>query len=149
MTTPPPATTPPTATSPLDGLGDLLGQLFDIHGAGPKLGIKVQSNLRSIAKSGRLRLAVRADEPAAVRLSSLVRVGPSMDRVATSRKLVKVPSTVLGASGSGTQNVSIQITRAARRALGGARTAKISVLAEATDAFGNQSSQRMKLRIKR
>ncbi len=123
----------------------------------PRPTVRVLSNLRSIGRTGRMRMEVRTNEPGIVALAGTVRPGPAVRRarrgarssVAHSRRVIKVPSVVLGYRRAGGLTVTVKLSRSAQRALGRSRNARLSAGTIAADLFRNQASDRSRLTIKR
>ena len=127
-----------------------------VDAAAPRPSVRVLSKLRSIGRTGRMRLQVVTDEPGIVALTGNVRPGQAVgtrkargSAVQHSRKLIKVPSMVLGYRRAGKLVVTVKLSRAAQRTLGRSRNARISVGTVAADLFRNQDADRSKLTIKR
>ena len=127
-----------------------------VDAAAPRPTVRVLSKLRSIGRTGRMRLQVVTDEPGIVALTGNVRPGQAVrtrqargSAVQHSRKLIKVPSMVLGYRRAGKLVVTVKLSRAAQRTLGRSRNARISVGTVAADLFRNQDADRSKLTIKR
>jgi hypothetical protein len=128
-----------------------------VDASAPRPKVKVLSRLRSIGRTGKMRLEVSTNEPGIVALGGNVRPGRAVkakkrkarSSAKHSRKLVKVPSVVLGYRRAGKLTLTVKLSRAAQRTLGRSRDARISVGTLAADVFRNQDSDHTKLKIKR
>lgn len=122
-----------------------------LDASAPRPTVRVLSRLKAIGRNGRMRMQIRTDEPGIVAVAVNVRPGAAVKGRAAmhSRKLVKVPSIVLGYRRAGKLVVTVKLSRAAQRALGSSRNARASVGTVAADVFRNQDSGRVKLRLKR
>lgn len=92
--------------------------------------IAVFSSLRSISKSGRLRLRVRTAVRGTIRISASLRLGRRLrsGRSAHARKLVRLARRTLKRRESGTLRVTMRInSRAARKSLARHRDARLSI----------------------
>jgi len=91
--------------------------------------IRVLSSLRSIGKSGRLRLRIRTAAAGVVVVATRIRPGRrvSSSRARHSRRLIKPKPRSLGRLPAGSRTVSIKLSRNARRMLGRSRSARLSV----------------------
>jgi len=126
-----------------------------LDASAPRPTVKVLSKLRQIGKTGKMKLQITTNEPGVVAMSGKVRPGAAVKaRKGTkaakhSRKLIKVPQIVLGYRRAGKLIVTVRLSRAAQRALGTSKTAKMSVGTIAVDLFRNQDSDNAKVKIKR
>ncbi len=145
----------PAAGGPIVLAGGSIGPGGAILDASaPRPTVTVVSKLRQIAKTGKLRLKIRSNEPGIVALAANVRPGTAVRKKGAaprkhSRKLVKIPQIVLGYRRAGTLAVTVRLSRSAQRTLGRSRNARMSVATIAVDLFRNQDSDRDKLKIKR
>jgi len=103
----------------------------------------VSSNLSALRRSGRLRLRVSVGEAARVRLR-IDRVNPhgSKGRSAPSR------ARVLTFTRAERRRVTMRLPAKLRRALRGARSARLTLSASATDAAGQRTARRLRLRLR-
>ena len=100
----------------------------------PELRLAVgRTTLGRLARSGRLRVSVSLDESARVAFSANAKIGSRVVAIIRPRTI---------AFERGSARVSFRLTRAARRALGRARRAAVTVLGRAVDASGNTSLAR-------
>jgi hypothetical protein len=121
-----------------------------VDASAPRPSVKVISRLTGIARDGKMRLEVRTDEPGIVALAGKVRPGtPVKKAVKQSRKLIKVPNVVLAYRKAGKLIVTVKLSRAAQRALGASKNARMSVGTVASDIFRNQDSDSVTLNIRR
>lgn len=129
-----------------------------VDASAPRPAVRVLSRLRSIGRTGRMRIEVRTNEPGIVALAGAVRPGRAArsarrglrsSTVAHSRRVIKVPSIVLGYRRAGRLTVTVKLSRSAQRTLGRSRNARLSAGTVAADLFRNQSSDRAKLTIRR
>lgn len=127
----------------------------------PGVTFKVLSRLRNVKRSGKLKLQVATDEPGIVALTSTVRPGRKAkarrkakksaraSAVKHSRKVIHIPAATLGFRKAGALTVTVQLSKTARRNLGNARNARISVGLLAADAARNQTRSRIRKTITR
>ena len=130
-----------------------------LDASAPRATVKILSKLTSIGKNGKMKMEVKTDEPGVVAVGGNLRPGAlrkvkdvaknKANKAKHSTKLIKVPSIVLGYRQAGKLNVSVQLSRAAQRALATSKDAKMSVGTVAVDVFRNQGSENTKLKIKR
>ena len=126
-----------------------------LDASAPRSTVTVLSKLKQIGQSGKMKLEIRTNEPGVVAVSGKVRPGAAVKAkkgtkaVKHSRKLIKVPSIVLGYRKAGKLVVTVKLSRAAQRALGKSKDAKMSVGTVASDVFKNQDSDNIKLKLKR
>lgn len=149
----------PNAGAPIVVAGGKLGNGGAILDASaPRTTIRMLSKLRTIGQNGKMRMQVQTDEPGVIALAGKLRPGAVLKlkgakgRAAMakhSRKLIKVPRIVLGYRKAGKLTVSVQLSRAAQRALGTSKNAKLSLGTVAVDVFRNQGSESTRLNIKR
>lgn len=144
-------------------VGGLTGTIIGGHAVGPngvidasapRPTIKVLSKLTSIGKTGKLKIQVKTNEAGIVALAGNVRPGLAVKKKgkkagAHSRKLIKVPSVILGYRGPGTLTLTVKLSRAAQRVLGSSRGAVASVGTVASDVNRNQASDTVRIKIKR
>jgi plastocyanin len=106
-------------------------------GAGaPSLELRVlDSRLSRVRRRGRLRVRVRTDEAATVRVTAR-----------GSRTLAKGAARL---SGPGSKTLGLRLTRAGRRVVGRARRVRVTVSARATDNSGNTTTKRVKATLRR
>jgi hypothetical protein len=124
------------------------GILLDASAPNPK--VRVLSKLKQVAKTGKMRIEIRMNEPGIVAIAGNIRPGAAVKKSRKgSRKLIKVPQVVLAYRKAGKLVVTMKLSRSARTALGRAKNAKMSVGTIAVDVFKNQDSDRKKLKIKR
>ena len=108
------------------------------------------SKLKGIGRDGKMRLEVRTDEPGIVAVAGSVRPGDAVKKATKhSRKLIKVPSVVLAYRKAGKLIVTVKLSRAAQRALGTSKNARMSIGTVASDVFRNQDSDTVSLNIGR
>ena len=126
-----------------------------LDASAPRPTVRVLSRLRQIGRSGRMRIEIRSNEPGIVAIAGRIRPGAAAragrgGRAARhSRRLIGVPQIVLGYRRAGRLIVTLRLSRAAQRALGRSRSARMSVGSIAVDLFRNQASERAKIRIVR
>ncbi|HEY0343271.1 MAG TPA: hypothetical protein VGC59_01405 [Solirubrobacteraceae bacterium] len=121
-----------------------------VDASAPRPVVRVLSRLKGIGRDGKMRLEVRTDEPGIVAVAGNVRPGaPVSKAVKTSRKLIKVPNVVLAYRKAGRLVVTVKFSRAAQRALGASKNARMSVGTVASDIFRNQDAESVSLSIGR
>lgn len=126
-----------------------------LDASAPRPTVKVLSKLTQIGKSGKMRLEIKTNEPGVVAVAGKVRPGVAVKakkgakKVKHSRKIIKVPQITLGYRKAGKLVVTVRLSRAAQRALGRSKNAKMSVGTLAVDVFKNQDSDNAKINIKR
>ncbi len=126
-----------------------------LDASAPRPTVKVLTKLKAIGSSGKMRMQITTNEPGIVAVAGSVRPGLAVKakkgakKVAHSRKLIKVPSIVLGYRKAGKLVVTVKLSRAAQRALGTSKNARMSVGTVASDLFKNQDSDNLKLNLKR
>ena len=126
-----------------------------LDASAPRPTVKVLSKLRQIGSSGKMQLEIRTNEPGIVAVASKVRPGAAVQakkgtRAAKhSRKLIKIPQITLGYRKAGKLVVTVRLSRAAQRALGRSRNARMSVGTLAVDVFKNQDSDNARVNIRR
>lgn len=126
-----------------------------LDASAPRPTVKVLSKLRQIGKNGKLRIEIKTNEPGIVAVAARVRPGAAVKakrgakKVKHSRKLIKVPQITLGYRRAGKLVVTVRLSRAAQRALGRSKAARMSVGTVAVDVFKNQDSDSTKVNIKR
>jgi hypothetical protein len=125
-----------------------------IDASAPRPTVKILTKLKSIGTSGKMRMEIATNEPGIVAVAGNVRPGLAVKKkgakaVKHSRKLIKVPSIVLGYRKAGKLVVTVKLSRAAQRVLGKSKDAKMSVGTVASDVFKNQDSDNIKLKLKR
>lgn len=128
-----------------------IGSTVGVDGTPPSLRVQVVSTLRQVHRSGSLKLLVRLDEAGIVALGGTLRPGrrAAGTRGRHSRALIRVPPTLLAFRRRGALTVSVQLGRQARRTLRRSRSARLSVVAVASDAARNQTPARRRLHVKR
>jgi hypothetical protein len=154
-----PGTGGPHAGAPIVLAGGKMGpDGVVLDASAPRSTVKVLSKLKAIGKNGKLRMEIKSDEPGIVAVAGRLRPGALLKQKGAkakaakakhSRKLIKVPSIVLGYRKAGALTATVQLSRAAQRALGTSKDAKMSVGTVAVDVFRNQGSESTKLNIKR
>ena len=126
-----------------------------LDASAPRPTVKVLSKLKQIGSSGKMRLEIRTNEPGIVAVAGKVRPGAAVkakrgtQAAKHSRKLIKIPQITLGYRKAGKLVVTVRLSRAAQRALGRSKNAKMSVGTLAVDVFKNQDSDSAKVNIKR
>ena len=126
-----------------------------LDASAPRPTVTVLSKLKQIGKNGKMRIEIKTNEPGVVAVAGKIRPGAAVKakkgakRVKHSRKLIKVPQITLGYRRAGKLVVTVRLSRAAQRALGRSRNARMSVGTVAVDVFKNQDSDSTKLNIKR
>ena len=106
----------------------------------PTVRVRITSTkLRTVVRSGKLKVRVSSNESSAVNISARTRLRGR--NVTIARGTATVSAT--------TRTVSLKLTSSARRALRRARRASISVTARATDAAGNAARARASRRLSR
>jgi hypothetical protein len=154
-----PGTGGPNAGAPIVLGGGKIGPGGVILDASaPRSTVKVLSKLKAIGKNGKMRIEITTDEPGVIALAGKLRPGALLKlkgaagkaaKAKHSRKLIKVPSIVLGYRKAGKLTVTVQLSRAAQRALATSRNAKLSVGTVSVDVFRNQGSENTKLTLER
>ena len=126
-----------------------------LDASAPRPTVKVLSKLKQIGRSGKMRMEIKTNEPGIVAVTGKLRPGAAVKakkrakKVRHSRKLIKVPQITLGYRKAGKLVVTVRLSRAAQRALGRSKNAKLSVGTIAVDVFKNQDSDNAKVNIKR
>jgi hypothetical protein len=121
-----------------------------VDASAPRSTVKVLSKLKGIGRDGKLRLEVQTDEPGIVAVAGAVRPGDAVKKaVKHSRKLIKFPNVVLAYRKAGKLVMTVKLSRAAQRALGSSKDARMSVGVVASDIFRNQDSDTTNLKIAR
>ena len=126
-----------------------------LDASAPRPTVKVLSKLKQIGKNGKMRIEIKTNEPGIVAVAGKIRPGAAVKakrgakKVKHSRKLIKVPQITLGYRKAGKLVVTVRLSRAAQRALGRSKAAKMSVGTVAVDVFKNQDSDSTKVNIKR
>jgi hypothetical protein len=125
-----------------------------LDASAPRPTVKVLTKLKSIGSNGKMRLEIKTNEPGIVAVAGSVRPGTRIAKgakkgVKHSRKVIKIPSIVLGYRKAGKLTVTVKLSRAAQRTLGKSKDARMSVGTVASDLFKNQDSDNVKLNIKR
>jgi hypothetical protein len=125
-----------------------------IDASAPRPTVKVLTKLKAIGSSGKMRMEIRTNEPGIVAVAGSVRPGVAVKKagakaVKHSRKLIKVPSIVLGYRQAGKLVVTVKLSRAAQRTLGRSKDARMSIGTLASDVFKNQDSESIRLKLKR
>ena len=126
-----------------------------IDASAPRPTVKVLTKLKAIGSSGKLRMEIKTNEPGIVAVAGSVRPGVVFVKKGAkkgakhSRKLIKIPSIVLGYRKAGKLTVTVKLSRAAQRTLGKSKDARMSVGTVASDLFKNQDSDNIKLKLKR
>jgi hypothetical protein len=129
-----------------------------LDASAPRSTVKILSRLKAIGKNGKMRMEIKIDEPGIVAVAGKLRPGVLLEpkraerkdaKAKHSRKLIKVPSIVLGYRKAGKLTVTVQLSRAAQRALAISKNARMSVGTVAVDVFRNQDSDSTKVSIKR
>ena len=126
-----------------------------LDASAPRPTVTVLSKLKQIGRNGKMRIEIKTNEPGIVAVAGKIRPGTAVKarkgakRVKHSRKLIKVPQITLGYRRAGKLVVTVRLSRAAQRALGRSRNARMSVGTVAVDVFKNQDSDSTKLNIKR
>jgi hypothetical protein len=118
----------------------------------PRPTVKVLSKLRAIGAAGKMRMEISTNEPGIVAVAGSLRPGlavKTQKAVKHSRRLIKVPSIVLGYRKAGKLLVTVKLSRAAQRTLGSSKDARMSVGTVASDIFKNQDSESIRLKLKR
>lgn len=129
------------------------GIVLDASAPRPK--VTVLSKLKQIGRTGKMRIEIKTNEPGIVAVASKVRPGAAVKakkgakRTKHSRKVITVPQITLGYRKAGKLVVTVRLSRAAQRALGRSKNAKMSVGTLAVDVFKNQDSDSTKVNIKR
>lgn len=141
----------PTAGGPIV----LSGGGAVVDASAPRTTVAVLSKLKQVGRTGKLRIEIRTNEPGVVAVVSRIRPGKAVKarkgapRVTVSRKLIKIPPITLGYRQAGKLVVTVRLSRAAQRALGHARDARMSVGTVAVDVYRNQDSDNSRLKLKR
>lgn len=126
-----------------------------IDASAPRPKVTVLSKLKQIGRTGKMRIEIKTNEPGIVAVAGKVRPGAAVKakkgakKTKHSRKLIKVPQITLGYRKAGKLVVTVRLSRAAQRALGRSKNARMSVGTIAVDVFKNQDSDNAKVNIKR
>jgi hypothetical protein len=126
-----------------------------IDASAPRPTVKVLTKLKAIGSSGKMRMEIKTNEPGIVAVAGSVRPGVLFVKKGAkkgakhSRKVIKIPSIVLGYRKAGKLTVTVKLSRAAQRTLGTSKDARMSVGTVASDLFKNQDSDNIKLKLKR
>jgi hypothetical protein len=125
-----------------------------VDASAPRPTIKVLSKLKTIGSTGKIRMEISTNEPGVVAVAGNVRPGAATKKAAKratkhSRALIKVPSLVLGYRRAGKLVVTVKLSRAAQRALGTSKDARMSVGTIAADVFKNQDADTVRLKLSR
>jgi hypothetical protein len=126
-----------------------------LDASAPRPTVTVLSHLKQVGSSGRMRIQIATNEPGVVAVAARVRPGAAIKAkkgakpIKVSRKLIKIPQIVLGYRQAGKLVVTVRLSRAAQRALGRSKTAKMSVGTIGIDVFKNQGSDNSRLNLKR
>jgi hypothetical protein len=124
-----------------------------VDASAPRPTVKILTKLKAIGSTGKMRLEISTNEPGIVAIAGSVRPGVAIKKAGAaakhSRKLIKVPSLVLGYRQAGKLRVTIKLSRAGQRALGASKDARASIGTLASDVFKNQDSDNIRLKIKR
>ena len=126
-----------------------------LDASAPRPTVRVLSKLKQVGRTGKMKMEIKTNEPGIVAFAGNVRPGATIKAkkgqkaYKVSKKLIKVPQIVLGYRKAGKLTVTVKLSRAAQRALGKVKTAKMSVGTIAVDVWKNQDSERVKLKIKR
>ena len=126
-----------------------------LDASAPRSTVKVLSKLKQVGKTGKMKLQITTNEPGIVAFKSSVRPGATVKAkkgakaAKVSKKLINIPQIVLGYRKAGKLDVTVKLSRAAQRALGKVKDAKMSVGTIAVDVWKNQDSETSKLKIKR
>lgn len=102
--------------------------------------VRVLSSLRSIRRTGRLRVRVTTASAGVVAIAGSVRPGPALTRYRKghSRVAIKLRTVSLGQRAAGTRTATFKLGRTARRRLGRSKSARltvrVSVAGQATSA---------------
>jgi hypothetical protein len=126
-----------------------------LDASAPRPTVKVLSKLKQIGTTGKMRLEIKTNEPGIVAVAGAVRPGTAVKAkkgtkaTKHSRKLISVPKITLAYRKAGKLVVTVRLSRAAQRALGRSKNAKMSVGTIAVDVYKNQDSDSAKVNIKR
>lgn len=126
-----------------------------LDASAPRPTVKVLSKLKQIGSTGKMRMQISTNEPGIVAVLGRIRPGAATKAkkgtkpAKHSRKLIKIPQITLGYRRAGKLIVTVRLSRAAQRALGRSKDARMSVGTIAVDVFKNQDSDDAKLKIKR
>ena len=126
-----------------------------LDASAPRPTVTVLTKLKKIGSGGKLRMEIKTNEPGIVAVAGSVRPGVEFVKKGAkksakhSRKVIKIPSIVLGYRKAGKLTVTVKLSRAAQRTLGKSKDARMSVGTVASDLFKNQDSDSVKLKIKR
>jgi hypothetical protein len=126
-----------------------------VDASAPRPTVKVLTKLKAIGSTGKMRMEIQTNEPGIVAVAGNVRPGAAVVKKGAkkaakhSRRLINVPSIVLGYRQAGKLIVTVKLSRAAQRTLGASRDARMSVGTIASDLFKNQDSDNIKLTLTR
>jgi hypothetical protein len=122
----------------------------------PNASFRILSGLKSVGRTGKLRVRVALDEPGVVIFSPTVRPGRQTKaarrahrRARYSRRPVHFPSAALAFTRSGALKVTIRLSRRVQRRLGQARDGRMALALVTADLRRNQSATRQKKHLHR
>lgn len=116
-------------------------------GAGAGSSIRVLSTLRSIKRTGRLRLRIKTASKGKVRVSGFIRPGKALPgkRAGHSRKLIRLNKKSLGTKPAGKRTVSLKLSARTRRMLARSRDARLAAVLK-VDSVVTQRKLKIKKR---
>lgn len=126
-----------------------------LDASAPRTTVTVLSKLKQIGRTGKMRIEIKTNEPGIVAVAGKVRPGAAVKakkgfkQAKHSRRLIKVPQITLGYRKAGKLVVTVRLSRAAQRALGRSKNARLSVGTIAVDVHRNQDSDSAKVNIRR
>ena len=119
----------------------------------PAATVKVVSRLSQVARTRRLRLEVRSDEPGVVAIAATIRPGAKRRGVAKGvkhkRSVIHVPTLMLAFHRAGTVTVDLRLRAADAALLGRSKNGRMSVGLLTADVARNQASERLKRHLRR
>jgi hypothetical protein len=131
------------------------GGAVTVDASAPRPTVMVLSRLKQVASSGKIKIEVGTNEPGIVAVAGNVRPGDAVKAKKGkktpkhSRALIKIPRIVLAYRKAGKLVVTVRLSRAAQRALGQSKNARMSLGTIGVDVFRNQDSDSTRLTIKR
>ena len=121
----------------------------------PKARVTLLSRLRTVGRTGRMRLRISLDEPGIVAMRGTLKPGlrrklpRALRRQRYSRRSTRIPSTVLAYRRAGSLTVTISVSRTAQRMLNRARGARLDLRLLAADPAHNQAGSHVLRHVRR
>ena len=115
--------------------------------------VRILSKFAWVARTGRLKARVTADEQGVVAIGGTLRPGPGVRRrgrvVRVDRKVLRLRASVVGYQAPGTRTVTIRLPRVALTRLAHARSLRVSINLVGVDLARNQASSALKVTLTR